>query len=143
MTEKIDDAAEVEIRWRAHGKDNVLTGVLSSFELNVDREEEEFFSLRSYLPSTPKYTLAGEFKLVNDKAFTIKTSDVKDTEVEYRAVVESTDRTVEAMEAARVRVGAPTSAKVRFFDLLRKPEVQFDITVPQPCKIEFVWWDKV
>lgn len=131
------DDAKVVLTGKHNGESFVLEGDIGSIAIQ-QKSKRESWSNR-ILPPPSEYRLT--FKPQHDGvAYTVKTKPVR---VERTARTEATDRTVESIESARVRVGAPKTAKFRYSNiLLGDAEMQVKPwDEPRPVEVEFYWVD--
>ena len=136
----------VSLKGTTHsGKGYELTGDVSEANIVVSRAESQFYD--KYLPVSEDTTYWLKFKIRENtdgvmEAYRVQLDTV---DVERTARILADDRTAAAIEAARVRVGAPEKAKVRFGDFMRNDGELRVLAVdePNPIMLEFYWTEKV
>jgi len=150
-----DDSAEIvnldegclELRGKTtSGKDYTLTADVEKVVIVNDREVAEINSWETYTPysvlTSSEYYLKFKIKEPTGVAYTVQLDTV---DVERTARILADDRTAAALEAARVRVGAPEKAKIRYGDFMRNDgELRvLELDEPAPIMVEFYWNERV
>jgi len=133
----------VSLKGTTHsGKGYELTGDVSEANIVVSRAESQFYD--KYLPVSEDTTYWLKFKIKEPTgvAYTVQLDTV---DVERTARILADDRTAAALEAARVRVGAPEKAKIRYGDFMRNDgELRvLELDEPAPIMVEFYWNERV
>lgn len=130
----------VELRaTTASGKPYTLRGDVEQVRIEAVRDEDYLYSSKYMTPTIEEYTLKFRIK-ENGEAYRAEMDMV---EVRRMASTTAEDRTAAAIDAARVRVGAPEDAKFNFC-MLATPYTKEGVAgEPTPVGVEFYWTERV
>lgn len=138
--------ASIRVEYELEGKEVVFEGTARQVHMDSEHNyetvrSERFIEIDKFYNTAFTTTLSAE--LLDGWKVTVK--EPVEVEVKMQARLDVPDRTVDDFERARVQVGAPKKAKMRFLpNLARNDEgIVINLDEPQPGTVEFVWTKKV
>lgn len=137
---------DIRMVYELEGKEVVFEGTARWVEVSTQHNYEDINSVYSHAVSRLYDTTStSELKAELVDGWKITTKEPVIREVSMQARVDVEDRTVDDFERARVQVGAPKNAKMRFLPNLARNEegIVIGLDTPQPGTVEFVWKKKV